>query len=389
MQFTATCARGLEEALVDELTDLKLKGIEMGRGAVTFEGEIADGYRACLWSRIASRVLLLLGKAYCDSAKTLYAEARRIDWTEHLDARRTLAVEFVGLNDAIQNSQYGALVVKDAIVDRLRDNNGARPDIDIEAPDVRIHVYLKEKRARISLDLSGPPLHIRGHNRDGGAAPIRESLAAGLLRYARWHELGPAGTPMVDPMCGSGTFLIEAADVVRDRAPGLARERWGFTGWLQHDAAAWAKLMSEAKRRVRPLPEGQLFGYDRNEQQVDRARKNARRAGAEAIAFAVGELKDLEAPPGRDEVPRGLLVTNPPYGERLGDEQEVVQTHKLLGDVLRRRFPGWTGWVIAGSPALARRFGLKPASKRNVFNGPLDARWCEIPIRDSKVARDL
>ncbi|TNE84745.1 MAG: hypothetical protein EP330_28425 [Deltaproteobacteria bacterium] len=390
MQFTATCAPGLEEALRDELVALGLHKVEAGRQAVRFDGVLADGYRACLWSRIASRVLLHLATAYANSAKTLYAEVRRIDWSEHLGPTQTLAVEFVGGNDAIRNSRFGALKVKDAIVDRLRDaHEGERPSIDVNEPDVRVHVYLKHNRAQVSLDLSGDPLHLRGHHRDGGPAPLRENLAAGLLRYARWHELGPQGCPLVDPMCGSGTFLMEAADVLRDRAPGLSRERWGFTGWLGHEASTWQSLIDEARERDTPTAKVQVFGFDQDRTQIRRAHQNLARAGlSNDVSLQTRELADFEAPEGREVVPRGLLVTNPPYGERLGEEDEVVQLHGLLGDVLRRRCTGWTGWVLAGSPQLAKRIGLKPKRKIEVRNGALEARFCEIPIRDQAVARD-
>jgi 23S rRNA (guanine2445-N2)-methyltransferase / 23S rRNA (guanine2069-N7)-methyltransferase len=390
MQFSATCAPGLEAALADELTSLGLEQVAPERQAVAFEGGLEAGYRACLWSRVASRVLLTLGTAYANSARTLYAETRRIDWSQHLGPQQTLAVDFVGGNEAIRNSRFGALKVKDAIVDRLRDaHGGERPSIDVQSPDVRVHVYLKHQRAKIALDLSGDPLHLRGHHRDGGPAPLRENLAAGLLRYARWHELGPEGCPLVDPMCGSGTFLMEAAEVLRDRAPGLGRQRWGFTGWLGHRAPVWQTLLDEARERDRPTASVQIFGSDIDRAQVRRSHQNMARAGlTEDVALATRSLADFRAPESRAHVPRGLLVTNPPYGERLGAEDEVVQLHALLGDVLRRRCLGWTGWVLAGSPQLAKRFGLKPARKFEVRNGALHARFCEIPIRDAAVARD-
>lgn len=389
MQFTATCAPGLEDALLDELVSLGLHDLERGRQAVTFSGELADGYRACLWSRIASRVLLVISRAYANSAKTLYAETRRVDWSEHLGPQQTLAVTFVGGNEEIHNSKFGALKVKDAIVDRMRDDLGERPSIDVEAPDVRVHVFLHKNRAQLSIDLSGDPLHLRGHHRDGGPAPLRENLAAGLLRYARWHELGPQGCPLVDPLCGSGTFLIEAAEILRDRAPGLSRGRWGFTKWRGHDVAAWRRLVAEARQRDKRTTNVQIFGFDADHAQISRAHENLRRAGvSDDVTVRRRALEDFEAPPGRDVLPRGLFVTNPPYGERLGDEDEVIALHGLIGDVLRRRCTGWTGFVLAGSPKLARRFGLKPKKKFEVRNGALEARWCEIPIRDTRVARD-
>ena len=219
---------------------------------------------------------------------------------------------------------------------------------------------------------------------------MRETLAAGLLRYAGWHELGPRGVPLVDPMCGSGTFLLEALDVLADRAPCLSRDRWGHERWLMHDSGVWAELMEEARDRVQAVPAGQVFGRDRDRLQIRRTHQNLARAGfTDCAEITRAELADFELPAGASSPPRGLLVTNPPYGERLGEIDEAGDVMSELGNILRRRCPGWTGWILAGSPTLARKIGLKPASKREVRQGALDARWCEVPIRDQKVARDL
>jgi len=364
--------------------------VKIAHRVVRFAGTLADGYRACLWSRVASRILLPVDTVYAGSVRALYAELRKIRWLEHLGPHRTLAVHFVGTDERIRNSHFGALKVKDAIVDTIRQFAGDRPSIDTEAPDVRIHAWLHRKRVTVSLDLSGDPLHLRGLNRDGGPAPLKETLAAGILRYAGWHRHGPAGAPLVDPLCGSGTFLLEAADVLADRAPGLARPRWGFQGWKGHEPEAWEGLLAEARERVRPLPRGRLFGFDDDPDQVERARANLATIGAaDAVPIERRALRDQEPPvPGREALPHGLVVTNPPYGERLGDEEAVRALWSELGDVLRRRFLGWTAWLLAGNPQLPKALGLRPKRRIELYNGPIEARLLHVPISDRPVARD-
>ncbi|MCB9761522.1 MAG: hypothetical protein H6739_16885 [Alphaproteobacteria bacterium] len=378
--FTATCAPGLEEALAAELHGLGLAQVRPGRRAVTFAGPLADGYRACLWSRVASRVLLPLAQVYAADARSLYAEVRRGPWLDHLGPDSTLAVHFVGTSPAIRSSHFGALKVKDAIVDVLRERTGRRPSVDLDNPDVRVHVFLHRTRATVSIDLSGDPLHLRGLGRDGGPAPLKETLAAGILRYAGWPRAGA----LVDPMCGSGTFLLEAAGMLADRAPGLTRPRWGFTGWRGHDPRLWRSLVQEAEARVRPLPEARLFGADADPEQVRRAVRNLAAAGVDTARVQRRDLADA-GPPTPEP---GLIVTNPPYGERLGDDAAVQEVWRTLGDVLRRRFLGWTAFVLAGSREGAKALGLRPASRRPLFNGPLEARLLELPISARPVARD-
>jgi len=381
MKFAATCGTGLEPALEAELTALGLSGVEAGHRVVHFEGDLEAGYRACLWSRVASRVLLFLRRCFAGSADALYAELRKIPWFEHLGKDSTLAVTFVGTNEAIIHTGFGAQKTKDAVVDSLRDDRGNRPGVDLHAPDVRIHVALQGTRALVSIDLSGDPLHLRGFDRDGGDAPLKETLAAGILWHAGFAE---GEGPIVDPMCGSGTFLVEAAGMRAHVAPGRHRPRWGFSGWRGHDEGLWRRLLEEAADRERPLPAGLIFGGDHNQAQQRRSEYNLRRAGfGEEVAVAKRELCDWRPP----MEGTGFVVTNPPYGERMGSTQEVTATWRELGDVLRRHFLGWDAWLLAGQPPLAKKLGLRPKRRIPIFNGPLEGRLLHVPIADRPPAR--
>ncbi len=375
--LVATCAPGLEGALALELARLLQRPVEARSCAVAFEGDLECAYRACLWSRVATRILWPLRVCYAHNPVALYAELRRIPWAEHLGVEQSLAVHFVGQNRGIRNSQFGAQKVKDAIVDALRQER-RRPRVDLEAPDVRIHVALRKNRATVSVDLSGDALHLRGHDRDGGPAPLKETLAAGILWLAGVPDSDP-DTPIVDPFCGSGTLLVEAAAMRRGLAPGLGRRRWGFTRWRMHDEALWRRLTDEARAAARPAGPLRIFGGDRDAAQLQRARDNAARAGVtDDIGFVEQPLSAWTPPVDQP----GRIITNPPYGERLGDAAEVRETWRALGDVLRQRFAGWTAWAFAGSPKLAREIGLKPARRIPLHNGALEGRLIEVPIAE-------
>jgi len=390
MKFTATVAWGLEGALGQELRAMGLEGVKEGTGAVTFHGDLAAGYRACLWSRVASRVLLELKEVAAVDGDTLYDGALTIDWSEHLGAHDTLSVVFAGGNESIRHPHYGAVRVKDAVVDQIRERTGERPSVDRAQPDVQIHAHVHGQRATLAIDLSGRPLHFRERERDGGPAPLRETLAAGILQLASWPTVAEAGGLFVDPMCGSGTLAIEAADVVMDRAPGLRRVSWGFSRWRGHDAAMWRELKEEARERLRPAKGLRVFASDRDAEQVARTEANLERAGMTGEVRVRKMPMESAQPPkgGAPGVPHGLLVTNPPYGVRLGEEAEVAATWKALGDVLRRRFLGWEGWILAGDPKLAKKLGLRPKRRIPLKQGKLDARLLEVPIREEPVARD-
>ena len=383
-RYVATVSRGLEGVLADELGALGLRAVRPEVGIVRFEGTLLDGYRACLGSRIASRIVLGIGSVPARDGDALYVGARGLPWADHVRPDRTIAVRFLGTSPTIRHPHFGALKVKDAICDALRARTGARPSIDRDDPDVGIHAHLRDDRVDLAVDLSGPPLHLRGRDRDGGPAPLRETLAAAMLRLAGWHVHGPAGAPLLDPMCGSGTILLEAADILLDRAPGLGRTRWGFEGWAGHDPIVWRRVLTEARDRVRAPTGVRIFGADRDPSQVRRAAENVGRAGLEdAIAIRRAQLEDARPPrAAREVLPRGLVVTNPPYGVRLGETAEAEGTWRTLGDVLRQRFLGWDAWLLAGDPQLAKSLGLRPRARIPVFNGPLEGRVLHVPIAD-------
>ncbi len=375
LHFTATALRGMEQALAEELSSLGLRQVRAQRGAVGFQGPLEAGYRACLWSRLASRVLLVLDDFPLRSADQLYRCVTRIPWSQHLDPGKTLAVDFVGRNSVIRDGRFGAMKTKDAVVDRLRKDRGRRPSVDLRQPDLRINLHLRGDRASLSLDLSGDALHLRGGGRVAGEAPLRETLAATLLWLAGWPKtMGP----LLDPMCGAGTLLVEAAGWACQRAPGLRRQRWGFNGWKGHQPAAWKGLLEQARQTERRPPAAPLiFGSDRDPGALAHARSNLGRAGLTgAVRLERAELADLRVPV--DGV--GTLISNPPYGQRLGEEAELVDLYRTLGDVLRRRLLGWDCWVFTGAPALAKRIGLRPAARIPLRNGAIDCRLLHYPI---------
>ena len=366
MQFFATCAKALEPLVAGELRALGAADVAETRAGVAFSGTLETAYRACLWSRVASRVLLPLATFDAPDDEALYRGVRALDWRAHLGPDDTLAVD----------ATAGALKTKDAIVDRLRDETGRRPSVDTHTPDLRVNVYLHAGSATVSIDLSGDSLHRRGYRAHGVEAPLKETLAAALLYLADWPARAAAGEPFVDPMCGSGTLPIEAALVAADLAPGLGRARFGFTRWRGHDAALWRRLVDEAHARRRPIA-SPLFGWDHDARAIKVARDNARRAGvADAITFAARPFADAAAP----VETAGVLVMNPPYGERLGEAAALMPLYEQIGNVLRHRFTGWHAFVLTANPDLQKRIGLRAARRHVVFNGALECRLVELPI---------
>ena len=388
-RFFATAPRGTEQIVAKELEELGLSKVFADQGGVAFGTSLEAAYRACLWSRTASRVLMPLRRFHATNAKQLYDGVHAIDWTEHLGPDKTLAVDVAGHRKAPAGpSHFVALKTKDAIVDRIRAAEGRRPSVDTSDPDLRIHVYLFDSEVTVSLDLAGQGLHHRGLGRAGGGAPLKENLAAAILRLADWPSRAASGAPLVDPMCGSGTLLVEAGWMALDVAPGLERGRLGAEGWRGHDAGLWRRLRDEAvarrsSGRSRSL---RLAGFDAAPSAVAAARHNLERAGLLGKGAARGidvrvERADLRdaAPPWGEGDP-GLVVTNPPYGERLGVESELSVLYALLGDVLKRRFPGWSTWVFCGNPSLAKRIGLRATRRHVLWNGPIECRLLDIPI---------
>lgn len=382
----ATASLGYEDLLARELTDLGADSVQPARAGVTFSGDLPVLYRACLWSRLASRILLQLGDVPAADAEQLYDSVRTIDWSEHIGKDASIAVDFLGRNRAITNTQYGARKVKDAIVDQLRETRGERPGVDTDNPDVLINVYLHDQNASISIDLSGASLHRRGYRTEQGQAPLKENLAAAMLLRADWPSIAAAGGSLCDPMCGSGTLLIEGAMMAADIAPGLLRRRFGFQGWLQHVAEDWEALVREAQERrdkgIQQLPV--ISGSDHDEKMIRIARANAARAGLEQhIRFSVCELDDcLPA-----EMPAGLVVTNPPYGERLGETASLPMLYRGLGLMLKRCYPGWRAAVLTGEPDFVRYLGMRAHKTHTLFNGALKCKLlhCEISEQSTGV----
>ncbi|MFW5406910.1 bifunctional 23S rRNA (guanine(2069)-N(7))-methyltransferase RlmK/23S rRNA (guanine(2445)-N(2))-methyltransferase RlmL [Pectobacterium carotovorum] len=366
----ASTARGLEELLKSELESLGAQSCAVVQGGVHFEGDNRLLYQSLLWSRLASRILLPLNEFKVHSDLDLYLGVQAIDWSTIFSIDKTFAVHFTGTNEDIRNSQYGALKVKDAIVDSFTRKTGQRPDVAKQQPDIRVNVFLQRDMASVSLDLSGDGLHQRGYRDLAGLAPLKENLAAAIVLRSGWKN----GTPLVDPMCGSGTLLIEAAMIAADRAPGLHRTHWGFNAWLKHDAELWREVTAEAQQRARQglqATTSRFFGSDNDRRVIEIAKANARRAGvAELISFDVRDAAQLKNP--LPEGPKGTVVSNPPYGERLESEPALIALHNMLGRKMKSDFGGWQLSLFSASPELLSCLQLRAERQFKAKNGPLD-----------------
>jgi 23S rRNA (guanine2445-N2)-methyltransferase / 23S rRNA (guanine2069-N7)-methyltransferase len=400
LKFFATCPKGLEYLLVDELKALGASDVHEALAGAHFSGALEAGYRACLWSRLASRVLMPIGEFAVASGDDLYAGARAIDWSQHLAADASFAVDATGSTTGITHSQFAALRVKDAIVDQFREASGTRPDIDTERPAVRVNLLLRRGRAIVSIDLSGTPLHQRGYRLGKGLAPLKENLAAGMLLRASWPAAYAAGGGLVDPMCGSGTLLVEAALMAADIAPGLRRDYFGFLGWRGHDAALWKTLHDEAQGRasvgaqaLRPV----FFGFDQDAKVLREAVHNAQYAHMSGfIHLGRQSLEHLHCPSeladasGRDESrlhAPGLVICNPPYGERMtAQDGAIVELYRLLGRKLKSEFPGWRASVITSDAELGRAIGLSADKKYKLYNGALECVLLNFEIASAEAA---
>jgi 23S rRNA (guanine2445-N2)-methyltransferase / 23S rRNA (guanine2069-N7)-methyltransferase len=376
-RFIATAPRGLTDLLARELSALGAEQLAQSGGSVHFEGALALGYRACLWSRVASRVLLVLAELQADSADEFHRQAAQIEWESHVSANGTLACDFSGVHPGITHSHFGALRLKDAVVDRLRERCGSRPQVELTRPAVRLHAHARGASIMVALDLSGESLHRRGYRREAGEAPLRENLAAGVLLRARWDEAAAAEQEFLDPLCGSGTLVIEAAMIAAHRAPGLDREYFGFLGWRGHDGPLWDTLREEARAQVRTSLPNRIRGNDVDARVLQHAQHNASRAGVAAlVSFEHGTLaavRPLAAAP-------GMICTNPPYGERLGDVEAARALHAQLGQVLRQHFQGWDAAILSAAPHAARELRLRSYRVHELWNGPIACRLLRIDL---------
>jgi len=391
MKLFITCPKGLELLLEEELTALGAHSLKQTVAGVSCEGELELAYRICLWSRLANRVLMPLAEGEVETADQLYALVAQVDWLEHLRPSGTLTVDFNGRSQAINNTHFGALKVKDAVVDQVRTATGQRPSVDRANPDLRINLHLHRGRATLALDLSGESLHRRGYRLKAGAAPMKENLAAAVLTRAGWPD-AERYPYLVDPMCGSGTLLVEAALMSTDTAPGLLRQRFGFSRWLKHDPQLWNTLIEEARQR-REAGQQQasacFYGYDADADVLQRALQNARRAGVDKlIAFRQQPLDQLSR---EMDTETGLLVTNPPYGERLGETPELMYLYRALGSKLKTCFGGWQAAVFTANPDLCKVMKLRAEKQYRMFNGALDSKLLMFSVHartDAELAEE-
>jgi 23S rRNA G2445 N2-methylase RlmL len=371
--YFAPCTPGLEPILEGEVRAAGGLRIRQDRGGVTFQGEHPVGYRLALWSRVAIRVLQELVRQRIEGPDDLYAMTSRVRWSRYLSPDQTLAVFSAVSGRHVTHSQFAAQRVKDAIVDQLREQTGKRPDVDRDDPDLPLKVVVRDRVATLSRDLAGDSLHRRGWRPVQVKSPVNEALAAGLLQLAGWDRR----SPLVDPMCGSGTLLIEAAHLAGDRAPGL-RRAFALTRWPDHDAALWSHLMDEAESRWaegrQRLPS--LQGNDVHGGAISIARDSAERAEvADAIRFTTTDVADFHPDPSP-----ALVVVNPPYGVRLGEGEELQDTWYQLGAWLKG-LGGGDAWVLSGDKDLTRHLHLKASQRIPVINGGLDCRWIHYELR--------
>ncbi len=391
-EWLATCPRALASVLRAELEALGAEDCKEQAAAVSFRGTRAVMYRACLWSRVASRVLLPLGQGAADSADELYRTVQEFPWPQLLRQGASFAIDFHGTNRALRNTRFGAQRSKDAVMDRFRASGLTPPPVRPENPDIRIQLRLRGARLDLALDMAGESLHRRGYRRGTGDAPLKENLAAAMLLRAGWPALAERGGALLDPMCGSATLLIEGAMMAADMAPALGRERFGFQAWGDHDDAQWAAIVADARgRRERGhssvLPE--IRGYDANPRVIRRAQENIAAAGLEkAVRVSVKSLAEVTRPTHRP-LPLGLVISNPPYGERLGDREALPMLYRHLGELLHREFQGWEAAILTGDKALGKALGLRSHRQHDAYNGALPVTLVLLSLGPDNRLRDL
>jgi putative N6-adenine-specific DNA methylase len=377
-EFFATAPRGLEALLQKEISSLGGTNPVVVPGGVAFAGTRQTCYRANLWSRIASRVLWKIHEFHYGSEIDIYQAVKALDWPSYFAVERTLRVNLTAQKSPLRSLEFATLKVKDAVCDRFRDALGRRPDVERTAPDIRIHVFLEKERGMLYLDTSGEPLFKRGWRAGQGEAPLRENLAAGIVMLTGWQP----SEPLLDPMCGGATLLVEAAAMARGRAPG-AKRSFGFERLLNFDASLWEAIRQEkCTEQTSPV----LYGSDNDPEALKDARRNLAAAGVERwVRLEEADVLDRDAPEGA-----GVMVMNPPYGERMGSLDELARFYPKLGDALKKRFTGWRCYVFTADLRLPKLIRLAPSARTPLWNGALECRLYEFrmvagrPTRDSR-----
>ena len=368
--FFASAPRGLEALLLDEINALGGKDARAVAGGVAFDGDWTTCYRVNFWSRIASRVLWRVGEFDYKNEQDVYAGAKAIDWLRYFKVERTLRVNVTAQKSPLKSLEFATLRIKDAVCDRFRDKLGRRPSVDRASPDVRVHAFLEGNRATLYLDTSGEPLFKRGWRHGVADAPLRENLAAGIILLTGWKP----DEPLLDPMCGGGTLLVEAAAMARGRAPG-AKRSFGFEQLSAFQPQAWAAVKSEEKKREKQ-PELRLYGSDTDPKALNAARRNLAEAGIERwVSLERSDILERDAP-----AAGGVMVANPPYGERLGSPDELAAFYPKLGDALKKRFAGWRCYFFTADLRMAKLIRLQPSRRTPLFNGALECRLYEFAM---------
>jgi len=365
MKILAKTFHGLEDVLSNELIELGAQSVVPIKRAVSFEGDQELLYKANLHLRTALRILAPISEFYANSIEELYSEVKSISWSDYIDINQTFAIDSVVFSEKFTHSQFVALKVKDAIVDQFKERIGKRPSVDPKTADIRINVHIAHNKVSISMDSSGDSLHKRGYRRKGHLAPLNEVLAAGLLLLTEWTPT----TPLIDPMCGSGTFLMEAAMMAYNMPPGIKRKQYGFMNWKDYDQQLWDNVLEESKNNM-ITPEVNIKGGDISGQSIDLSRMAY-------LDFNLGKAIKLERVSFNRHLPsseRGMLILNPPYGERILTK-DLFELYESIGNQLKKSYSGFDAWIFSSNKEAMKKIGLRPSKKLTLFNGALDCKF--------------
>lgn len=386
--YFASCQKNLEDLLTAELKTFEAKSVKQTVSGTAFSGDLKTAYKACLWSRTASRILLRLKLFSASSKEELYSEVKNINWEDHLTVNKTFSVDCSIINSKITNSNYAALIVKDSVADYFRDKSGKRPSVDTKNPDIKLNLHLNDNTAEIYIDFSGKSLHAREYRMNTGAATLKENTAAAVLLRAGWKELAVQDKPFIDPMCGTGTLPIEAALIACNIAPGLTRKYFGFYNWNNHIEEIWNELISEAKEKkeegIKNIPP--IFGYDICKNAVNASLKNIENTGLKGLIHI--EKKDFKEliPPGK-KYKSGLIVINPPYGHRLGHDSDLNKFYENMGEILFNNFKGWNVSILTGSTELSKSTGLRAKKTNTIYNGTIKCQLSHFELTADNIFR--